>query len=522
MAKGERRQASMYPGSWAQIKGEDVAVLAAGSGDALTWRDLDRRSNQAAHALRGAGLGAGDHLALIMENHLQFFEIAWAAIRSGLYITCVNRYLTAEEAAYIVTDSSAKAVIVSAEIGLGSKLLPLIAECPVRLMARGVEPGWTSYEETIEACPFTPVADETVGDSMLYSSGTTGRPKGIKRPLTGQSPAKGIPGVEQMSPYGFSQESVYLSPAPLYHAAPFAFCMRTLSLGGTVIMMERFDPLEALGCIERYRVTHSQWVPTMFVRLLNLDDEARTGFDLSSHRCAVHAAAPCPVPIKQQMMTWWGPIIWEYYAGTERNGSTLIDPHDWLAHPGSVGRARSGVIHICDDDGRELDPGQEGLIYFEQPERPFEYHNAPDKTANATHPDHGNWTALGDVGYLDDEGYLYLTDRKAFVIISGGVNVYPREIEDVLIVHPKVADVAVFGVPNEEFGEEVKAVVQPAPGTSPGDALAAELVSHARAHLAGFKVPRSIDFIDEMPRLPTGKLYKQPLRARYWPERKST
>jgi fatty-acyl-CoA synthase len=329
--------------------------------------------------------------------------------------------------------------------------------------------------------------------------------------------AEGIPGLDRTSPYGFDEHSIYLSPAPLYHAAPFGYCMRTLALGGTVVMMERFDPEASLANIERWRITHSQWVPTMFVRMLKLPAPVREAYDLGSHRCAIHAAAPCPVEIKKQMMDWWGPILWEYYAGTERNGSTVISPEEWLAHPGSVGRARSGVIHICDESGAELPAGESGLIYFEQPARPFVYHNAPDKTAESGHPQHENWTALGDVGYLDEEGYLYLTDRKAFMIISGGVNIYPREIEDALILHDKVADVAVFGVPNDEFGEEVKAVVQPAPGT-PGDAaLAGELTRFARIHLASYKIPRSIDFMEELPRLPTGKLYKRVLRDKYWP-----
>jgi fatty-acyl-CoA synthase len=292
--------------------------------------------------------------------------------------------------------------------------------------------------------------------------------------------------------------------------------MRTLSMGGTVVMMERFDALLALENIERFGVTHSQWVPTMFVRMLKLDPSARERFDLSSHRCAIHAAAPCPVQVKTQMMQWWGPIIWEYYAGTERNGSTLVGPEDWLAHPGTVGRARSGVLHICDEQGVEVGVGEEGLIYFEQSARPFTYHNAPEKTAESGHPAHDNWTALGDVGYVDEEGYLYLTDRKAYLIISGGVNIYPREIEDILIIHDKVSDAAVFGVPNEEFGEEVKAVVEPAPGVSAGPELAEELTLYVREHLAGFKVPRSIDFTDELPRLPTGKLYKRVLRDKYW------
>jgi fatty-acyl-CoA synthase len=509
----------MYPGHWATVKGDTPAVINADTGAVLTWRELDRRSNQAAHLLRSLGLGVGDHVALMMENHLQFFEVAWAAFRAGLYLTCINRYLTPEEAAYIVEDSGSKALVASAAVTDPGQLALLTPDCRHKLLVRGAHADWDDYEARVAGQPGTPVPDETMGDSMLYSSGTTGRPKGIKRPLTGRPPSEGFPGLEVVNPYRFDAASVYLSPAPLYHAAPFGFCMRTLALGGTVVMMERFDPVRALENIERHAVTHSQWVPTMFVRMLKLDPAERARFDLSSHRCAIHAAAPCPVPVKQQMLDWWGPIIWEYYAGTERNGSTVISPEEWLAHPGSVGRARSGVLHICDEEGNELGPGDEGLIYFEQPARPFIYHNAPEKTAESAHPLHPNWTALGDVGYVDRDGYLYLTDRKAYLIISGGVNIYPREIEDALILHDKVADVAVFGVPNEEFGEEVKAVVQPAHGVAPGPELAAELEAFARQHLAGFKVPRSFDFMDELPRLPTGKLYKRVLRDRYWKDR---
>lgn len=506
----------MYPGYWAVEKGDDAAAINAATGEVLSWRELDDRSNQVANLLRSAGLSVGDHIALLMENHLQYFEVAWAAFRSGLYITCINRYLTAEEAAYIVEDSGSKAIVASAAVTDPGELAVLIPNCTTRLLVRGQSPGWEAYEARVAGQPTTPLPEQPMGDSMLYSSGTTGRPKGIKRSLTGLNVTDGIPGLDRASPYGIDEHSVYLSPAPLYHAAPFGFCMRTQAMGGTVVMMERFDALESLATIERYSVTHSQWVPTMFVRMLKLEQAEREQFDLSSHRCAIHAAAPCPVAVKQQMMSWWGPIIWEYYAGTERNGSTMVGPEDWLAHPGTVGRARSGTLHICDEQGNEVETGEEGLIYFEQAERPFVYHNAPDKTAESGHPVHDNWTALGDVGYVDVEGFLYLTDRKAFLIISGGVNIYPREIEDVLILHDKVADVAVFGVPNDEFGEEVKAVIQPAVGVVGGPVLADELAAFAREHLAGFKVPRSIDFIDEMPRLPTGKLYKRILRDKYW------
>ncbi|MGI9327308.1 MAG: acyl-CoA synthetase [Pseudomonadales bacterium] len=505
----------MYPGYWAQIKPDEIAVVSAATGRTQSWRELDARSNQIAHYLRSIGLQTGDHIALLLENHLSYFEIAWAAFRSGLYITCINRYLTVDEVAYIVKDSGARVIFSSPELAATESLQQVSAQAQAHLLVHGALPDWQSMNECIAQCPTEPLAEQPMGDSMLYSSGTTGRPKGIKRPLTGASVADGNSFLAAPSPYGFDDQSRYLSPAPLYHAAPFGFCMRTLSAGGTVIYMDRFDPIAALGAIEKFRITHSQWVPTMFVRFLKLPEAERSGFDLSSHGCAVHAAAPCPVAIKQQMIDWWGPILWEYYAGTERNGSTIINSEQWLAHPGSVGRAASGVIHICDETGAELAVGEDGLVYFEQAQRPFEYHNAAEKTASAQHPLHPNWTALGDVGHLDAEGYLYLTDRKAFMIISGGVNIYPQEIEDVMILHDDVQDVAVFGVPNPEFGEEVKAVVQLASGLQQTPELGEQLRTYVRSQLASYKVPRSVDFIDEMPRLPTGKLYKRILRDRY-------
>jgi len=505
----------MYPGHWATVKPDTHAVTNTVTGAALTWAELDARSNQVAQLLYSRGLRRGDHVALFMENHLDYFTIAWATFRSGLYLTCINRYLTAEEAAYIINDSASQALFTSANLATAADLPGQMTQCPHRI-SKGDLTGYEDFETLVAEQPTTPLDDEPMGDSMLYSSGTTGHPKGIKRPLTGKSVHEGIPGLERANPYGMDEHTRYLSPAPLYHAAPFGYCMRTLALGGSVFMMERFDPEQSLQHIEQYQITHSQWVPTMFIRMLKLDPAVRSRYDLSSHQCAIHAAAPCPVEVKHQMMNWWSPILWEYYAGTERNGHTVISPQEWLTHPGSVGKAKSGVLHICDEQGQELPTGEAGMIYFEQPNRTFEYHNAPDKTSSATHPSHDNWTSLGDVGYVDEEGYLYLTDRKAFMIISGGVNIYPQEIEDSLILHDKVADVAVFGVPNAEFGEEVKAVIQPLPGIEANADLAAELDAFARRHLAGYKVPRSFDFMEELPRLPTGKLYKRILKDQYW------
>ena len=417
----------MYPGLYAGQTPEKPAAINASTGATLTYGQLDKRSNQLARLLFDAGLRRGDHISIFMENTLTFFEVAWAALRSGLYITTINRYLTAEEAAYIVNDSQSRALIASNFLREVAVDLPQhTPDCRLLLMCDGAEPGWEDYEQILDQTDATPLDDQWQGGSMLYSSGTTGRPKGILRPLPEIKVTDVPAGAGIGSAYGFDGDTVYLSPAPLYHSAPFGFTTGVQRLGGTVVMMTKFDAADALACIDRFKVTHSQWVPTMFVRMLKLPEETRARFDLRSHRCAIHAAAPCPVEIKKQMMDWWGPIIWEYYAGTERNGSTVISPEEWLAHPGSVGKARSGVIHICDEAGAELPTGESGLIYFEQPARPFVYHNAPEKTAESGHPLHENWTALGDVGYLDPDGYLYLTDRQAFMIISGGVNIYPQ------------------------------------------------------------------------------------------------
>src|SRR3954447_1462269 len=504
----------MYPGTYGEKYPDRLAVVMAGSGETLTYAELDARSNQLAHVLRAAGLQRGDHIAMFMENQIRFMEIAWAALRSGLYVTCVNSHLTAPEVAYIVQDCEAKAFISSAALaGVATD----VDFGGLRLMTDRVEGGFESYEAALDGQPTTRIADESTGAAMLYSSGTTGRPKGVLRALPEEKPWDNdarLAGLETL--YKFRDGMVYLSPAPMYHAAPLAFSLTAQRFAGTVVIMERFDPADALALIERHHVTHSQWVPTMFVRLLRLPDEVKSQHDLSSHEVAIHAAAPCPVAVKQQMIEWWGPILYEYYAGTEGNGSTYVTSEQWLEHPGTVGRALAVGVHIVDDEGNEVPAGQEGTIYFSGG-GDFEYHNDPEKTAGSRM---GNgWSTLGDVGYIDDEGWLYLTDRKAYMIISGGVNIYPREIEDVLIQHPGVADVAVFGVPNEDLGEEVKAVVQLLPGHAESPELAAELQTFVRGHLAGFKVPRSVDFTDELPRLPTGKLYKRKLRDPYWENR---
>ncbi len=317
--------------------------------------------------------------------------------------------------------------------------------------------------------------------------------------------------------YAFSPETVYLSPAPLYHAAPLRFTATVQTLGGTVVVMDRFDAEGALAAIERYRATHSQWVPTMFVRMLKLPPEVRARYDVSSMRVAIHAAAPCPIDVKRAMIDWWGPVIYEYYAATEGVGITFIDSAQWLEHPGSVGRGGLGEVRIADAETGALVPaGRVGTVYFERHDGPlFTYHNDPEKTRASRHPEHDNWGTTGDLGYLDEEGWLYLTDRTAFMIISGGVNIYPRDAEDALALHPAVFDVAVIGVPDPEMGEAVLAVVQPVPGAVPGPELERELIAHTRTHVAAFKAPRRVVFTDDMPRTPTGKLVKQKLRERY-------
>ncbi|MEE3187260.1 MAG: acyl-CoA synthetase [Actinomycetota bacterium] len=508
-----------YPGTYANEKPDHAAVIMAGTGESLSYRELDDRSARFAQLMWDVGLRVGDHVAIFADNHIRYFEAYWAALRSGLFFTTVNRFLTAEEASYIVRDCEAKVLLASYAVrDVAVEMLPDIGTCPVRLMFDGTAEGYENFESAIGRYPAEALAEQPRGSIMNYSSGTTGRPKGIKRGLDGSQITDPDPigAVLAGALFGINSESVYLSPAPLYHSAPLLFSTGTQSVGGTVVVLEKFDPLGALQAIETHEVSHSQWVPTMFSRMLKLPEADRSSYDLSTHKVAIHAAAPCPIEVKHQMLKWWGPILHEYYAGTEGNGFCYVGPEEWIAHPGTVGKPLIGTIHICDEDGVEVEAGEPGLVYFEREEQAFEYHNAPDKTRSSQHPDNRFWTTLGDVGRVDQEGFLYLTDRKAFMIISGGVNIYPQEIEDCLILHPEVADVAVFGVPNADFGEEVKAVVQPAEGTKGTQKLERRLLDYAREHIASFKVPRSVDFRDELPRLPTGKLYKRLLRDEYW------
>jgi acyl-CoA synthetase (AMP-forming)/AMP-acid ligase II len=502
----------MHPGAIAAASPDKPAYIIAETGETVTFKQLNELSNQAAHLFRSLGLKRGDHIAFMLENHAALLQICLAAQRAGLYFTAISYRLQEEEVQYIVDDCQAKVFITSASRqGVVDKLN--LAHLDKAYMVDGAIAGFESWEDSIAEMPVEEIPDESVGVSMLYSSGTTGRPKGVLKPLPeGEFGVDDGPNLFGML-YGATDESIYLSPAPLYHAAPLTFTMGFLLMGTTCIVMQHFEAEAALKAIEQYKVTHSQWVPTMFIRMLKLDDDVRLKYDASSLQCAIHAAAPCPVPVKEQMIKWWGPVIHEYYAGSEGNGFVAINSEEWLAHKGSVGRALTAQLHIVGEDGEEVGPGESGTIYFEGGGE-FEYYNDKEKTAESRH-DQG-WSTLGDVGYMDDEGYLYLTDRKSFMIISGGVNIYPQETENHLVTHPRVMDVAVFGVPNEEFGEEVKAVVQPKHWEDAGPDLEAELIDFCRDHISHIKCPRSIDFEKELPRHPTGKLYKRLLRDKYW------
>ena len=508
----------MYTGKHAHLRPLQPAFIMAGSGETVTYAELEARSNRLAHLLRNRGLKRLDHYAIFMENNSRYLEACGAGERAGLYYTCINSYLTGSELAYIVTNSESRVLITSAaKLDVAREALK---ECPkvelcVVVDGAGESERIVGLQQATAGLPKTPIADEYNGTAMLYSSGTTGRPKGIVRPLAEQSPALLTPLFDFLQKlWHYREGMIYLSPAPLYHSAPQAAVNLTIRMGGTAIIMESFDPERYLELVQKWSVTHSQLVPTMFSRMLKLPEAVRRRYDLSSLEIAIHAAAPCPARVKEDMIEWWGPIIHEYYGATEALGFTACDSAEWLAHRGTVGRVLLGELHILDEAMQPCPGGTPGTIWFKTA-TPFEYFNDPNKTSEARSPD-GSMSTVGDVGYVDGDGYLYLTDRATFMIISGGVNIYPQECENLLITHPKIADAAVFGVPNSDLGEEVKAVVQPMPGIPPGPDLAKELIFFCSQSLSRQKVPRSIDFEDELPRLPTGKLYKRLLRDRYW------
>jgi len=502
----------------AEATPDKPAVIMYPSGRVVTFGEMEKRANQLAHLFRSRGLREGDAVAILMENNEHYHPVMWAARRCGLYYVPINTHLTAAEAAYIVENSSAKAIVGSAVMG---PVLDHLAEClpgglpGLRLLATelpGVSAGWLPYPECVGGQPDTPIADEVEGDLLQYSSGTTGRPKGIKRPLSHLPPSQAPAMMGALVGFWMNPDGIYLSPAPLYHTAPSVWSMTMQAAGIPVVVMERFDAEGALDAISRHRVTHGQFVPAMFTRMLKLPEAVRDSYDVSSLQRVMHAAAPCPVEIKKQMIQWWGPIVDEYYASSEAIGSTLITAEEWLSHPGSVGRPMGGALHIVGEEGIELPAGQPGEIYFDTGAR-FEYLNDAEKTAASRH--HRGWLTVGDIGYLDEEGYLYLTDRRHHMIISGGVNIYPQEAENLLVTHPRVLDAAVFGIPDDEMGQSVKGVVQLVDHAEATDELAEELLTWLRERLAHYKCPRSLSFTEQLPRTDTGKLYKQGLIVEY-------
>jgi long-chain acyl-CoA synthetase len=509
----------MYPGKFAAETPDKVAATLIDTGESITYRELEDNSVRLAHVLHDAGLRPGDVVALLTENNLRGFEVYWAAMRSGLYITAVNHNLSPEEVAYIINDSGAAAVVASAaKAEVATAIAGQTDAVKVRLAYGGPVEGHDEYEKALAGASAEPFADQPHGATMLYSSGTTGRPKGVRPPLPEvQVSEMGDALVGLLGQvFGLTADTVYLSPAPMYHAAPLRWSCGVQCYGGTVVLLRKFDAKLALKAIQDHAVTHAQFVPTMFVRMLQLPESEREGFDHSSLKLAVHAAAPCPVEVKQKMIDWWGPILVEYYAGTEGNGMTMVDTKTWLTKPGTVGKPVMGSVRVCDDDtGTELPTGEVGVVYWERDTLPFTYHNDPEKTKNAQHPEHPTWTTLGDIGYLDTDGFLFLTDRRSFMIISGGVNIYPQETENVLALHPAIHDVAVIGVPDPEMGESVKAFVQPAAGVETGPELEQEIIAFVKTRIAGYKAPRSVQFVDDLPRTETGKLVKGELKKRY-------
>ena len=503
----------MHPYLHARENPDKPAVIMASTGQVQTYAELDAASNRLAHLFRRSGLARGDTVAIFMENHPAYLDVAWAAQRSGLYYVAIPSRLTAPEVSYILADSGADLVIGSAAKQQVLDALETSNAGVAQYIYGGA--GDRGIEPALAGLPDTPIDDESAGTDMLYSSGTTGRPKGVRIPMP-EDPDIAAPlalAVIAEALFGFHKECVYLSPAPLYHAAPLRWCMSVHRIGGTVVIMEKFDAEHALQVIEKYKVDVGQWVPTHFTRMLKLPEETRARYDVSSITSAVHAAAPCPVPVKEAMIDWWGPVLHEYYAGSEGNGFTYVNSENWLTHKGSVGQPLNCELHICGEDGAEMPVGEEGQIYFSGGGS-FTYHNDPEKTAAASN-DKG-WTSLGDVGKVDEDGYLYLTDRKSFMIISGGVNIYPQEIENRLVTHPRVADAAVIGAPDEDMGERVVAVVEPVDMADAGADFAQELEAYLREEMSGVKIPRQIDFRESLPRAATGKLYKRLLRDEYW------
>jgi long-chain acyl-CoA synthetase len=502
-----------HPRHWGQAEPGKIALEMAQTGDSLSYGALEARANAVAHLLRGCGLRRGGAVAVLMENDLRFMEIFWGAQRAGLYLVPVSWRLKPAELAYILANSEARVLFTSTLHAELARAAGKQAHVEQMFCTGAGVAGFIGYETALSAQPATPIADESLGRDMMYSSGTTGRPKGVKTALPSGEITAVMPVMAFMSQlYQFDARTVFLCTSPLYHAAGLRYAMIAGHAGATVVIMERFDAEQTLALIEHHKITHVSLVPTMFVRLLKLPPAVRARYDLSSLQMVLHGTGPCGRAVKQAMMDWLGPILYENYGATEGNGLCAIDPHEWLGHPGSVGKALVGEIHVLRPDLSECATGEDGLVYFAGGPR-FEYHGDAEKTRQAYVAE--GWSTLGDIGHLDADGYLYLTDRESHMIISGGVNIYPQETENLLLAHPKVLDAAVFGVENEEFGEEVKAAIHPVNGAAAGDALARELIDYCRAHLAAYKCPRSIVFCDDLPRHETGKIYKRLLKQRF-------
>ncbi|WP_100259982.1 acyl-CoA synthetase [Qipengyuania seohaensis] len=504
----------MHPITHAQARPDHPAIIMAGSGETVTYREMDAYANRFAQLLRARGLKRGDHVAILMENTIDYLQLVWGSQRAGTMMVPISTRLTAPEICYILKDAGAKLLITSRYFD--NVMADIRADCPdIEILAKDGE-GEENLATALAKYPAEPIEDQAPGQYMLYSSGTTGRPKGIRPAPPADDDILAVNPLVGLAVMGVGWPAdgsmIYLSPAPLYHAAPLGWCTTAHRLGATIVVMEKFDPETALEAIEKYRVTDSQWVPTHFVRMLKLDPEVRTRYDLSTHTRAIHAAAPCPVPVKREMIEWWGPIVIEYYAGSEGIGMTLVKSEDWLTHPGTVGKPIHGQLHVCGPDGEEVPAGTDGLLYFENENIPT-YHNDPEKTADAMHPK--GWMTLGDIGHVDEDGFLFLTDRKSHMIISGGVNIYPQEIENLLVTHDKVMDAAVIGAPCPDFGEKVVAVVQPIDMGEAGETLEAELRDFLAPQLAKIKMPKLFDFREQLPREANGKLYKRELRDEY-------
>ena len=499
-----------HPSHYAQTMPKKIAAVFIPGRREITYFQLEEGANRVANLLRSAGIKTGDAVLFCVENCPEFLYLGWGCQRAGVVFTPASTKLSADDLRYIARDCGARAVFISVAAVNNTGLLAADFGSAACFALGGDSPGFERFEDALGACPVTSIHDPARGREMMYSSGTTGRPKGVRKPI----PPIGFRDMDPRdaafaSKPGVDMSMVHLCTSPLYHAAPHRNVSATLAFGGTAVVMEHFDAVQALHAMEKFRVTHSLWVPTMFHRLLRLDPGMRMQFDLSSHRVAMHGAAPCPIHIKEAMIEWWGPILEEYYAGTEGIGACAISSLEWLAHKGSVGRAVEGIVHILADDESEVASGSTGTVYFES-DAGFAYWNDIDKTA-ASRSKQGWWT-YGDIGHLDEEGYLYLSDRRDFTIISGGVNIYPQEIENILVTDDRVLDVAVFGLPDDEYGEVVHAVVQVErqPGTP--HVLAEELRALCRSKLGPIRVPRSFSFVLDFPRLPTGKLQKLLLR----------